>query len=30
MVQYTAILFYSGRPIESRMWSIERRHFQWP
>ena len=21
---------YSGRPIESRIWSIERRHSQWP
>jgi len=21
---------YNGRPIESRIWSIERRHFQWP
>ena len=21
---------YNGRPIESRVWSIERRHFQWP
>jgi len=21
---------YNGRPIESRRWSIERRHFQWP
>ena len=21
---------YYGRPIESRVWSIERRHFQWP
>jgi len=21
---------YDGRPIESRIWSIERRHFQWP
>jgi len=20
----------NGRPIESRIWSIERRHFQWP
>ena len=23
-------VIYSGRPIESRIWSIERRHFQWP
>jgi len=21
---------YNGRPIESRTWSIERHHFQWP
>jgi len=21
---------HNGRPIESRIWSIERRHFQWP
>jgi len=21
---------YNGRPIESRIWSIKRRHFQWP
>jgi len=21
---------YNGRPIESHVWSIERRHFQWP
>jgi len=27
MVQHTAIL---SRPIESRIWSIERRHFHWP
>ena len=23
-------LTYNGRPIESRIWSIERRHFEWP
>ena len=28
MVQDSYI--YNGRPIESRMWSNERRHFQWP
>jgi len=22
--------WYNGRPIESRVWSIEQRHFQWP
>jgi len=21
---------YNGEPIENRIWSIERRHFQWP
>jgi len=31
MVQVRAILTsYNGRPIESRMWSIERCHFQLP
>ena len=29
MVQGRAI-FYNGRRIESRIWSIERHHFQWP
>ena len=29
MVQHTAIP-YNGGPIESRIWFIERRHFQWP
>ena len=24
------INIYNGGPIESRMWSIERRQFQWP
>jgi len=24
------LLIYYGRPIESRIWSIEWRHFQWP
>jgi len=28
MVQDRAVI-YNGRPIESRMWSIERCHFQW-
>jgi len=28
MVQDRAI--YNGRPIESCIWSIERRHFHWP
>ena len=23
-------IYYNGRPIESRIWSIERRHVQWP
>jgi len=23
-------VIYNGRPIESRIWSIEQRHFQWP
>jgi len=31
MVQHTAIrITYNGRPIESRIWSIEWRYFQWP
>ena len=29
MVQHNSYT-YNGGPIESRMWSIERRHFQWP
>ena len=29
MVQHTAI-YYNGGPIEGRVWSIERRHFQLP
>ena len=24
------LITYNSRPIESRIWSIERRHFQWP
>ena len=27
---YTVELYFNGRPIDSRIWSIERRHFQWP
>jgi len=34
MVQHTMnielYITYNGRPIESRIWSIERRHYQWP
>jgi len=31
MVQHTAILRpYNGRPLESRIWSIERHHFRCP
>jgi len=31
MVQDGAIFrSYTGRPIKIRIWSIERRHFQWP
>jgi len=32
MVQDRAIFTMAviGQPIESRIWSIERRHFQWP
>ena len=26
----TTVLYCDGRPIESRIWSIERRRFQWP
>ena len=27
---YNLQLSYNGRPIKSRLWSIERCHFQWP
>jgi len=30
MAQHTDSYNYNGRPIESRIWSIEWRHFQWP